>query len=400
LGLRGAPNMVFRPMAQPTAYDRLFNFANYQAENPATPLPATRLDQEFAAVKLTLDEIRQNLAVIQRDDTAIANRSVGYDQFKTEIEIGVNPPSTWATATNYVVRDTVFRSQKFYICLESHVSGTFSTDLAADKWEEVADFTAAQTATLVTYDNSTSGLTAENMQDAMDELVASVNVTSVFGRSGAVTAAASDYDADQVDFDPADTDNTDATDLQEAIEDLDTAITGKAASTHTHGQSDITGLVAALSGKVATSRSVSAAGLATGGGNFTADRTITVTEASKAEMEAGTASTVVVTPRRVISSDGVAKASVSFNATSAHINAGHNVSSVTINSPGNFTINFSTAMSSVNYVVSITPYLSGTTRLFPYLISKATGSVRVGVVDTAGNSAVVTSMDVLVFGDQ
>jgi hypothetical protein len=45
-------------------------------------------------------------------------------------------------------------------------------------------------------------------------------------------------------------------------------------------------------------RSVSAAGLATGGGTLAADRTITVTEASQAEAEAGALQTVVMTPLR------------------------------------------------------------------------------------------------------
>lgn len=228
-------------MAQPSAYNRAFNFSNYQAEHPTSPLPAASIDLEFSRIKQVLDQIRQNLALIQRDDTALANRSVGFDQLKTEIEIGVNPPSTWATETNYVERDSVFHEQKFYTCLESHVSGTFADDLAAEKWELVADFTAAQAASLVTYDNSTSGLTAENMQDAMDELVASVAVTSVFGRSGAVTAAASDYDADQVDFDASGLSHTDATDVQEAIADLDTAVTEAASSVPTGTVLDFAG---------------------------------------------------------------------------------------------------------------------------------------------------------------
>ena len=46
------------------------------------------------------------------------------------------------------------------------------------------------------------------------------------------------------------------------------------------------------------SMSISAAGLATGGGNLSANRTITVAEASQAQAEAGTASDVVMTPRR------------------------------------------------------------------------------------------------------
>lgn len=49
---------------------------------------------------------------------------------------------------------------------------------------------------------------------------------------------------------------------------------------------------------VEPTRSVSASGLATGGGDLSEDRTITVTEASQAEAEAGTASDVVMTPRR------------------------------------------------------------------------------------------------------
>lgn len=211
-------------MAQPQPYNRVFNFSNYQAQHPTDPLPAGRLDQELSAIKAVIDQVRTSIKAIQRDDFAIANRSVGYDQLKTEIEIGVNPPTTWVTTTNYIVRDSVFHEQKFYICEISHISGDFSTDLAAGRWELIADFTAAQTASLVTYDNTTSGLTAENMQDAMDELVASVAVFSVFGRSGVVTAQASDYDAVQVDFNPAGRQIATSNDVQGAIAQIDTAL--------------------------------------------------------------------------------------------------------------------------------------------------------------------------------
>lgn len=55
------------------------------------------------------------------------------------------------------------------------------------------------------------------------------NVNSVFGRTGDVVATASDYDADQVDFTPAG--NIAASDVQAAIEELDTE---KAATGHNH----------------------------------------------------------------------------------------------------------------------------------------------------------------------
>lgn len=44
----------------------------------------------------------------------------------------------WLTSTAYAVGDAVSQGGSSYICLEAHTSGTFSTDLAASKWEIVA----------------------------------------------------------------------------------------------------------------------------------------------------------------------------------------------------------------------------------------------------------------------
>lgn len=41
----------------------------------------------------------------------------------------------WATSTSYVLYDTIEQDGSGYVCVESHTSGTFSTDLAAGKWE-------------------------------------------------------------------------------------------------------------------------------------------------------------------------------------------------------------------------------------------------------------------------
>ena len=87
-------------MTQPSPYNRAFNFSNYQSSHPADPLPGGSLDEELSRVKAVTDAIRANLALIQRDDTALANRSVGFDQLKTEVQIGINPPSAWQPATN------------------------------------------------------------------------------------------------------------------------------------------------------------------------------------------------------------------------------------------------------------------------------------------------------------
>lgn len=42
----------------------------------------------------------------------------------------------WATSTAYVVGDRVLQGETAYICIVDHTSGTFSTDLAAELWEE------------------------------------------------------------------------------------------------------------------------------------------------------------------------------------------------------------------------------------------------------------------------
>lgn len=46
----------------------------------------------------------------------------------------LNPRGDWVTSTEYALRDIVYETDTVYICIEAHTSGTFSTDLAADKW--------------------------------------------------------------------------------------------------------------------------------------------------------------------------------------------------------------------------------------------------------------------------
>lgn len=140
-------------MAQPPPYDRSYNFHDYQAENPLKPLPADKLDEEFSRVKTTIDAVLQNLALIQRDDTALANKSVGYDQLKDEIQLGFNPPTDWTANHNYVARDTVFVDVSIYRCLVSHISSNdFEDDLNAGYWELVVDFASVQTAAIAARD--------------------------------------------------------------------------------------------------------------------------------------------------------------------------------------------------------------------------------------------------------
>ena len=54
---------------------------------------------------------------------------------------GTGGISAWVTAKSYIIDDVVIESNKIYKCLIAHTSGTFSTDLAAVKWQIVSGTT-------------------------------------------------------------------------------------------------------------------------------------------------------------------------------------------------------------------------------------------------------------------
>lgn len=130
-------------MTQPVAYSRLFNFNTYQLTNPAAPYVGSQHDGEFNAVAATLSAILVNLALIQRDDGALANASVTPDSLNqaTINMIGQwAPKGTWTTATNYSVRDMVTPSggTLSYVCAVANTSGaTFAGDLALGYWQPI-----------------------------------------------------------------------------------------------------------------------------------------------------------------------------------------------------------------------------------------------------------------------
>lgn len=174
-------------MSQPTTYVRAFNFTNQQAVTPSDPLRADKVDLEYNLIKTSLDETQANLALIQRDDGAVANQTIGYDQLKAELDgFGFNPPTAWLTATNYIERDTVFQGAGFYRCAESHISGVFATDLAAGKWVLIADFTASTTAAAA---SAAAALVSQNAAAASASAASTSATTATTQAGNAATSA-------------------------------------------------------------------------------------------------------------------------------------------------------------------------------------------------------------------
>lgn len=70
---------------QPTPYVPDYNFTAFQASNPNAPLPAVKIDAEFAHVADTLGGVLGNLALIQRDDGQLTNDIVTIDAISDDV---------------------------------------------------------------------------------------------------------------------------------------------------------------------------------------------------------------------------------------------------------------------------------------------------------------------------
>lgn len=156
-------------MTTPTSYTRYRDYSQFQSDNPNTDLNGADLDTDFDRIKTSLDSHTTCLATIRKDDGTLANASVGADQLKTEVITllnGITPRGDWVTATSYVVGDLVREADILYVALEDHTSGTFATDLAADKWMSIS---SAANASGVA--NTPAGsIAATDVQAAIDEL--------------------------------------------------------------------------------------------------------------------------------------------------------------------------------------------------------------------------------------
>lgn len=132
-------------MAQPTPYNRLYDFSDYQEVNPTKPLRGSEVDAEFDAIKLTTDQIRANAALIQRDDGSLANQSVTPDSLSAGTLAMIHqgeylPRGAWAATTVYAMGDLVTYNAATYLCIAAHTAqAAFPNDLSANRWVLIAN---------------------------------------------------------------------------------------------------------------------------------------------------------------------------------------------------------------------------------------------------------------------
>ena len=118
-------------MAQPRAYVRQANFTDHTTEKPSDPQIGSKLDSEFDTLNLTLNDLRATLALLQRDDTKVANSSIHTEALSTAVlalikatENGYGVKGAWAASTAYAIGDLVESSQATYLCHTAHTSGS------------------------------------------------------------------------------------------------------------------------------------------------------------------------------------------------------------------------------------------------------------------------------------
>lgn len=160
-------------MSQPTSFAITINFASDEANGVSgrSTVKTTGLDGLFQALKTTLDQILENLALIQRDDGALLDGTVrtwtlGSDVLALIASGTFSVRGGWVTATSYAAGDIVLQGGTVYICMASHTAGTFATDLAAGKWGAMTNTPTATTTTFA----PTATLSSINVQAAIQEL--------------------------------------------------------------------------------------------------------------------------------------------------------------------------------------------------------------------------------------
>lgn len=118
-------------MTQPTPYRRGYDFSDAGGAQP----PGGPLDVELDALSRTLRETLRNMALLQRDDTALRNGIVGIDALDNRV-LGLisggtfSIAGTWATATPYPAGAFFSDDEAIYLTMEAHTSTTIVDDLA------------------------------------------------------------------------------------------------------------------------------------------------------------------------------------------------------------------------------------------------------------------------------
>jgi len=159
--------------------------SDYDALVTAWDLGQTNIKR---ALKLPEEGSPQTDWKITENATNRSGKVIGFDSSgDLELQTGVgNWEGTWATATAYSLRDVVVdgaagaSTDNLYICIVAHTSGTWSTDLAAAKWELMVNVSEARD-----WASKTDGIVDSTDYSSKAWAVGGTDVTSTASRGAA-----------------------------------------------------------------------------------------------------------------------------------------------------------------------------------------------------------------------
>lgn len=155
-----------------------------------------------------------------------------------------------------------------------------------------------------------------------------------------------------------------------------------------------------VGGTLSVSGAAAMAGVAVGGTLSVSAGVAGAAVATQANMESAASAgstSLIVTPGRVQYHPGVAKAWVRFDGTATSVTSGaaYNVTSITDNGTGNYTVFWTTAFSSSNYAVDVSSNLNNSR-----IASVSSNSAQVICLDLSGTAADASIVSIIAFGDQ
>ena len=173
----------------PIKYTRKGNFTANQQGNPALPPSATLLDQEYNALKATTDQTISRLGEIQRDDGEVANVSIGRDQLKPEVVMGIDAPTEWLPFTLYTVRSSVIVADEWWWCEVEHASGATFDAAEQAYWQLIVAWDQYTGAAAESAAQAASSASAAHVSEVNAANSASASAASASASAGSASAA-------------------------------------------------------------------------------------------------------------------------------------------------------------------------------------------------------------------
>jgi microcystin-dependent protein len=171
-------------MPYPDVGARGYDYEAFSEGQGDNSFPGTNVNNDLDVLFAHGAEVDSFLAVAHDNSGAIKAGHVTRTMLSSGVQLGIEPPTVWETATRYEIGDSVTEGNNLYVCEIAHDSGVFATDLAAGKWALVAEFAIPSTPPADSVDTDAIQDGAVTTAKIADDAVTAVKIAD-----GAVTRA-------------------------------------------------------------------------------------------------------------------------------------------------------------------------------------------------------------------